>query len=111
MIVATRRRRCRGRTTGRELELDVGRGCYFGVLLASVVVSLNSHFRLNDDALERGLVCVECDTIGLDILRTAIALQVVVVDSGKILLTLSTVTDVSIAIALIRERRSRRLPR
>lgn len=106
MIVATRRRRRCGRPTGRKLEFDVRRGCYFGVLLATVVVSFNSHFRLHDDALKSGLVCVDCDAISLDVLRAILAVQVVVVDSRKVLLTFSTVTYISISIALVGERGS-----
>lgn len=112
VIVTTCRRWCgRGRrSTGSKLELNVSRSCNFGVLLTSVVMSFNSHFRLHDNAFECWLVCVDSDAFSLRVFRTVFTLQVVVMDSRKVLVTHSVVTHISIPATIVRERRNWRFP-
>lgn len=79
------------------------------------MMRLYCHLGLHDDALECRLIGVDRDLIGLHILWATVALQVVVVNARQCkvlrLVAHAAVTDVTIAVTRIGERRSRRLPR
>lgn len=82
--------------------------------MISIVMCLNRHFGLHNDAFESRLIGIDRDAVW-DALRAAISLQVVVVDArnGEILrlVTDAAVADVAVSIACVGQRRRRRLPR
>lgn len=109
--VVNRRRRSRA-AGGREFQLDVRRCSNFGVLLVAIVMRLNCDLWLDDYALERRLISVDCDAIDCgNAFRAVFPLQVVVMHARHRtvlrLVARATVADVSIAITCIRKRRRR----